>query len=969
MRILLTRTFFLFALVLFFTSAVEVSLAQQRCWYIPGAPPEICSEAVYGPFSPDPQPPSLSQQCDLYLNVWWEYNVLTASCASLAGVPGSGVPSTHTVGTATIWESTCSYQKQYQGGCSPPSGGGTASCSQPQITWGSCSAGTGPFTLAHGATQTYTNVTSGYTGSLTATCNNGTPTATSYSCDPVATATASISASNCTIASGASTCSANVSWTSSNASSPSMRQNGSSFSTSASGNTTRTLSYGTTTYTFFSGSTQITSATATASCASGTSWNGSSCQAPAPSTPSGLTATAGSCGTGTINLSWNSVSGATSYTLQRATNSSFSSGLTSVYSGGSTSYSNTGLNAGTTYYYRVRASNSSGNSSWSSTVSRQAPAVCTYTISYNANGGSGTMSSQTKTQNVALTLSSNTFTRSGYTFTGWNTSSTGSGTSYTSGASYTANASATLYAQWSGATCSLPWGGMLTSGSSVTAYVASSVTSPSTCTSQTRTCSNGTLSGTYTNQTCTVGYVCTGSVPPNANLCANDDTGLSTNTARTVVSNCSSPKCQYTCASGYTLSSGSCVPSTYSYTFNSNGGTPTYSAASGIAGSTVSNPGSPTRSGYTFTGWSPALPTTMPSGGGSSAAQWSVNPTATISASNCTISTGASSCNSTVSWSSSNVSVPRVSLNSDSAFSTSASSAGTSRTIPYGANTFYFRDNVTTLASDGATASCTVGTSWNGSVCQVPAPGAPGGLTATAGACGTGTINLSWNSVSGAISYSVQRATNSSFSNGLTSVYLGTGTASSDTGLSAGTTYYYRANSSNGGGASGWSATVSRQAPAGCASGSISAQANPVPYESPATIVWSSSNTSSCTVAGDGGPWTGTSGSEETPALTDSSLFTLSCDGTLLASVTVNVLALPTLSIEPRIVESGTEVDIEYATNGQVCTLSGGPFYNEEITGDGVEPVTIIGNTTFTLDCPGGDVSNTVEVVPRAFES
>ncbi|MFA6383550.1 MAG: hypothetical protein WCX17_03945, partial [Parcubacteria group bacterium] len=52
--------------------------------------------------------------------------------------------------------------------------------------------------------------------------------------------------------------------------------------------------------------------------------------------------------------------------------------------------------------------------------------------------------------------------------------------------------------------CTLPWGGTLANGSSVTAYQASSVPCGSTCTSQTRTCNNGTLSGTYTNQACSV---------------------------------------------------------------------------------------------------------------------------------------------------------------------------------------------------------------------------------------------------------------------------------------------------------------------------------------------------------------------------------------------------------------------------------------------------------------------------------
>ena len=77
------------------------------------------------------------------------------------------------------------------------------------------------------------------------------------------------------------------------------------------------------------------------------------------------------------------------------------------------------------------------------------PAPTTYTVSYSANGGSGAPSSQTKTKDIALTLSGTKPTRSGYTFIGWATSSSATSASYQPGGSYTANASVTLYAVWS----------------------------------------------------------------------------------------------------------------------------------------------------------------------------------------------------------------------------------------------------------------------------------------------------------------------------------------------------------------------------------------------------------------------------------------------------------------------------------------------------------------------------------------
>jgi uncharacterized repeat protein (TIGR02543 family) len=79
----------------------------------------------------------------------------------------------------------------------------------------------------------------------------------------------------------------------------------------------------------------------------------------------------------------------------------------------------------------------------------------TYTVSYNANGGIGTApASQTKTNNVALTLAGNSgnLAKTGYTFAGWNTAANGSGTDYAAGGSYTANAPVTLYAKWNATT-------------------------------------------------------------------------------------------------------------------------------------------------------------------------------------------------------------------------------------------------------------------------------------------------------------------------------------------------------------------------------------------------------------------------------------------------------------------------------------------------------------------------------------
>ena len=72
----------------------------------------------------------------------------------------------------------------------------------------------------------------------------------------------------------------------------------------------------------------------------------------------------------------------------------------------------------------------------------------TYTVKYNANGGSGAPGNQTKTYGKTLTLSSTKPTRTNYTFKGWGTSASATTVAYAAGGSYTANAAVTLYAVW-----------------------------------------------------------------------------------------------------------------------------------------------------------------------------------------------------------------------------------------------------------------------------------------------------------------------------------------------------------------------------------------------------------------------------------------------------------------------------------------------------------------------------------------
>ncbi len=94
-----------------------------------------------------------------------------------------------------------------------------------------------------------------------------------------------------------------------------------------------------------------------------------------------------------------------------------------------------------------------------------------YTVTFDANTGTGTMAPQSANYNVATALTSNSFTKTGYTFSGWNTLAGGTGTAYANAASYPFTASTTLYAQWTlvpTASAVSPTSGPTTGGTAVT---------------------------------------------------------------------------------------------------------------------------------------------------------------------------------------------------------------------------------------------------------------------------------------------------------------------------------------------------------------------------------------------------------------------------------------------------------------------------------------------------------------------
>lgn len=119
--------------------------------------------------------------------------------------------------------------------------------------------------------------------------------------------------------------------------------------------------------------------------------------------------------------------------------------------------------------------------------------INTYTVSYNANGGSGAPAAQTKTYGTNLTLSSTQPTRTGYTFQGWGTSASDTTTDYEAGGTYTTNASVTLYAIWNIITYTISYNANGGSGapSSQSKTYGTNITLSSTKPTRSKTTANG----------------------------------------------------------------------------------------------------------------------------------------------------------------------------------------------------------------------------------------------------------------------------------------------------------------------------------------------------------------------------------------------------------------------------------------------------------------------------------------------
>ena len=370
----------------------------------------------------------------------------------------------------------------------------------------------------------------------------------------------------------------------------------------------------------------------------------------------------------------------------------------------------------------------------------------TYTVTYDANGGQGTAASQTAAAGASVTLAGGGgLSSTGKTFNGWNTDASGTGTAYNGGDSFTVNGNVTLYAQWTSG-----------SGGGTTYTITYDA--------------NG-GQGTVSSQTAAAGASVT--LASGGGLSSTGKTFNGWNTDASGTGTAYNGGDSFTVNGNVTLyaqwTSGSGGGTTYTITYDANGGQGTVSSQTAAAGAsvTLAGGGGLSSTGKTFSGWNTdASGTGTAYNGGDSFtvngnvtlyAQWTSSGSGDIAVSFSGLSANGSSSQTTTqltltfSPGITGLSAGDITLSGLSGVSKGTlSGSGTSYTL--GISGFSSGGSLTVSV---AKTGYTISTSKTVTVYYYSAPAVPGmvgGLSATKSGS---TIVVSWNAVSGATQYEV----------------------------------------------------------------------------------------------------------------------------------------------------------------------------------------------------------------------
>jgi len=498
----------------------------------------------------------------------------------------------------------------------------------------------------------------------------------------------------------------------------------------------------------------------------------------APTAPTGLAATVGN---GTVTLTWNAGGGATSYTVSRgsASGGPFTA-IGTVTSPSPTTFTNTGLTNGTTYYYVVSGTNSIGTGPNSAPVAATPIVPPTFAVSASALPNPVTQNAST-TVSATVQCTANSLTNGTVQMIILDPNGNVALTQNFTAQSFTTNQSQTYTAsltptlagtytvevgvfsatgqQWSLNTSA----GTITVNSAL-AFTASATASPTSIT-------------TSGSSTISVSVKDTGTI------------GLTNGIVQLLVIDPSGNQIVQQNWTGENITAGGTLPLTYTFTPSSLSPPATttgaYTVDIGVFNSTWStdyywNGGAATIT-VTAGTTTPSAPTglTATPANGSVALSW-------------TASTGATSYN-----------VYRGTTSGGESTTPIASGiATTSYSDPSVTNgsKYYYKVAAVNTAGTGALSA-------EASATPEPAiPSAPAGLTATAGSA---SVSLSWTASTGATSYNVYRGTAAGGEN-TTPIASGiTATSYSDTSVTNGTKYFYKVAAVNTAGTSTLSAEAS----------------------------------------------------------------------------------------------------------------------------------------------------------------
>jgi fibronectin type 3 domain-containing protein len=533
----------------------------------------------------------------------------------------------------------------------------------------------------------------------------------------------------------------------------------------------------------------------------------------APGAPTGLTATAGNA---QVTLNWTASAGATSYNICRGTTANGQSATPIATGITGTSYTNTGLTNGTTYYYKVAAVNASGTSAYSNEASAtpsaggSAPAAPTglTATAGNAQVGLGwTASSGATSYNIYRGTTANgqsaTPIATGITGTSYTNTGLTNGTTYYYKVAAVNASGTSAYSNEASATPASGGGGGATVANSSfeTPVTGSYIYNPAGAT--------WVFTGNGGIQRNGSAFSGTAAVAPDgvqtAFLQSNGTAGAMSQSVNfgtagsyTITFKAArrystiqpiQVKVDSTVVGTYTPSTNNFETiTTASVTVTAGSHTITFTATDGT-GDKATFIDQVSIAGGGGGGSAPAAPTGLSATAGNAqvALSWTASP-------------GATSYN-----------VYRgTTAGGQSATPIATGITGTTYTNTGLTNgtTYYYKvaavnASGTSAYSNEANATPAVGGT---------APGAPASLTATAG---NALVNLTWPASSGATSYEVYRGTSSNGQNSTPIASGITGTSYSNTGLTNGTTYYYKVKAVNTYGSSGYSNEASATPSAG----------------------------------------------------------------------------------------------------------------------------------------------------------